>query len=252
METNIIGEVNLYKMFMYFFIFGFLGWIAEVIFHALKTGKFINRGFLNGPICPIYGLGMAILILLLNPLTDYWYLLFIVGGIVCSLLELFTGYILDKIFQTKWWDYSKENFNFKGYICLRFSIIWGLGVVLLFYTIVPLVNSVIDVLPFRYFGVIFVSGLMLILIVDLVIVIIELKGVKDNISEVIGIAKVLHGGSDKLGEKVANMTLKNKERAEKLLNKLQSTRIGKAFPKLSSRHESLLEKFNQNTKDNKK
>ena len=118
MYTPIIGYISLYDMMYYFFIYAFLGWTAEVIFAALKNGKFVNRGFLNGPVCPIYGVGMAVLVLLLNPLKNSWWLLFFAGAAFCSILELVTGFVLDKIFKTKWWDYSNEKLNLKGYICI--------------------------------------------------------------------------------------------------------------------------------------
>ena len=146
MEVDLIGNISLYDMMMYFFIYGFLGWCAEVIYATLKTGKFINRGFLNGPFCPIYGVGMAVCVLLLNTLVEKWYLLFIVGLLFASLLELITGFVLEKIFKTKWWDYSKEPFNIKGYVCLKFSLIWGITILLMFKTLVPLTDLIIELL----------------------------------------------------------------------------------------------------------
>ena len=144
MRENIIGNISLYDMLLYYLLYSFLGWCTEVVYATLKTGKFVNRGFLNGPVCPIYGTGMAICVLLLNTLVDKWFLLFIVGLVFASVLEFLTGFVLEKIFKLKWWDYSKEPFNIKGYICLKFSLLWGLAILLMFKTLVPLTDKIID------------------------------------------------------------------------------------------------------------
>ena len=118
--------LTLYELFLIFFTYGFLGWCSEVAFATLKTGGFVNRGFLNGPICPIYGFGMLIVVVCLTPLNDSWPLLFLGSMALTTALEFFTGWVLEKLFQTKWWDYSERKFNVKGYICLEFSILWHL------------------------------------------------------------------------------------------------------------------------------
>lgn len=111
----------------FFIIYSFLGWAVEVAFHGVTSAKFVNRGFLNGPVCPIYGFGMIILIFFLGPLMNNFILLFIGAFLLTSILEFITGFILEKLFHTKWWDYSNMPFNLKGYICLSFSIVWGLA-----------------------------------------------------------------------------------------------------------------------------
>ena len=87
-----------------FFVYAFMGWCAEVAFAACKTGKFVNRGFLNGPVCPIYGFGLVAVILALTPLEDRLFLLFIASMAVTTVLELITGWVLEKAFHMKWWD----------------------------------------------------------------------------------------------------------------------------------------------------
>ncbi len=116
-----------YQMLWLFFVYAFLGWCTEVCYAALHTGRFVNRGFLNGPVCPIYGVGMLVVLGVLEPLRGSTGLLFLGSVILTSLLEGLTGLVLEKLFHQRWWDYSAEPFNIGGYICLRFSIAWGLA-----------------------------------------------------------------------------------------------------------------------------
>ena len=120
---------DFYYVALLFFIYSFLGWCVEVAFVAITARRVENRGFLNGPVCPIYGCGMLGVLAALTPYRDNFILLFIGGFIICTAVELFGGWVLDKIFHMRWWDYTKNKFNIGGYVCLRFSIMWGLGVV---------------------------------------------------------------------------------------------------------------------------
>ena len=119
--------MNLYFLLFYFIIYAFLGWCTEVVYAALNTGKFVNRGFLNGPICPIYGFGIAAIVAFLAPVSNNPALLFAGSAIITSAIELITGWIMEKAFNTRWWDYSTMPFNIGGYICLKFSIAWGIA-----------------------------------------------------------------------------------------------------------------------------
>ena len=125
MQHILIGTLTLYEVFAYFFCYSFLGWVTEVAFHAVTQGKFVNRGFLNGPVCPIYGTGMVAVLLILGENISRAWLVFLVGVGLPTLIELITGWVLERFFHNKWWDYSSRRFNLKGYICLEFSILWG-------------------------------------------------------------------------------------------------------------------------------
>lgn len=138
-------EYSFVNYIWFFIIYSFLGWCIEVTFHGVTQGKFVNRGFLNGPVCPIYGFGMVILLYFLSPITDNLALLFIGSVVLTSTLEFITGFILEKFFQDKWWDYSDMPYNIKGYISLSFSLIWGLGAVFIINIIHPLINNFIPV-----------------------------------------------------------------------------------------------------------
>ena len=107
----------LYRLLWIFFIYAFLGWCTEVSYAALVTGTFVNRGFLNGPVCPIYGFGVVIVLTCLTPLAGSLPLLFLGSVVLTSALEWLTGFALEKLFHQRWWDYSDEPFNLSGYIC---------------------------------------------------------------------------------------------------------------------------------------
>ena len=125
----------------YFFIYAFLGWCVEVVFHTITTGRWVNRGFLNGPVCPIYGVGMVLVLLALWPLRHNLFVLFLGSVVLTSTLELITGWVLKTLFHTTWWDYSDEPFQLGGYICLRFSLAWGVGGVFMVRIIHPVVHQ---------------------------------------------------------------------------------------------------------------
>ena len=134
-------------MIWIFVIYTFLGWCTEVIFHGVSTGKFINRGFLNGPACPIYGFGMLLVVLCLTPLENSLAVLFFGSVLLTSALEFLTGFILEKFFDDKWWDYTNEPFNIRGYVCIRFSLMWGIACVLIMKSVQPLVTGLIGWIP---------------------------------------------------------------------------------------------------------
>ena len=100
--------MTFYDLLWYFTIYSFLGWCSEVIFATVTTGKFVNRGFLNGPVCPIYGFGMSLVLLVLLPFSDNIPLLFIGGALLTSAIELVGGWALKKFFHTTWWDYIND------------------------------------------------------------------------------------------------------------------------------------------------
>ena len=120
-------DYSIYTLASLFLIYSFLGWCAEVIFVVLDTHSFDNRGFLRGPVCPIYGFGIILVVSCLNPLAGTWIRLFFASVALTTALELVVGIFLKKVFHHEWWNYDEFRFNLGGYICLRFSLLWGLG-----------------------------------------------------------------------------------------------------------------------------
>ena len=122
--------LSFYQIFLLFIIYSFIGWFCEVLYCSISQKKFVNRGFLYGPICPIYGCGGIMIFAFLMPLSDNIFLLFFASMIVTSAIEYFASWVMEKLFDAKWWDYSNYRFNIHGRICLLNSTLFGvMGVV---------------------------------------------------------------------------------------------------------------------------
>ena len=121
--------MNLLKLFLLFWFFSILGWILEVIVCSISDKRLVNRGFLVGPYCPIYGFGSLIMVVI-SPYKDHLFVCFILSLVLCSTLEYLASFLMEKLFRIRWWDYSNDAFNINGRICLRNAIAFGaLGVI---------------------------------------------------------------------------------------------------------------------------
>lgn len=116
----------------------------ECIYMSFLEKKWINRGFLNGPFCIIYGFGAIFIFYFFYPFKDSILNIYIIGCIFPTIFEYIVGYIMEYLFKEKWWDYSENIFNYKGRICLFNSLIWGILTVLLFYILEPCTNFFIS------------------------------------------------------------------------------------------------------------
>lgn len=121
----------------YFFIYAFLGWFLEVACKFVEDRKFVNRGFLLGPICPIYGYCMLILLLLIGTGDKDILSIFLKSILVCASIEYITSYLMEKIFKARWWDYSKKRFNINGRVCLETMLPFGIMGTLALYFLQP-------------------------------------------------------------------------------------------------------------------
>ena len=116
----------------YFFIYSFLGWIIETIYAMFVHGYFVKRGFLFGPICPIYGFGAVLLLMATKKLYKKPFLKFLIATIAFTLFEYMVSFILEMLFGLRWWDYSNDFLNIQGRVSLLYSIFWGvIGLILL-------------------------------------------------------------------------------------------------------------------------
>lgn len=135
--------MDIFKLFILFWCCSILGWIMEAINGFIRERKLVNRGFLIGPYCPIYGSGTLIL-LLIYPYKDQILVCFVLGLVLCSVLEYIVSFIMEKVFGIRWWDYSNDAFNINGRVCLRNAIAFGaLGVIFTRF-IYPFYTSIID------------------------------------------------------------------------------------------------------------
>ena len=201
----------MYLFLWIFFVYAFLGWCSEVAYAALKHGVFVNRGFLNGPLCPVYGFGVVIVLGCLTPLKENFLILFLGSLVLTSALEWVTGFVLEKLFRQRWWDYSNEPFNLNGYICLRFSILWGLACVFVVDIIHPTVMVGIHALPHTV-GIVCLVFLCGWLVVDLIATVRTITKMNRRLERIEELAARIRAASDEFGEGLANHVLDAAER----------------------------------------
>lgn len=167
MDLKIAG-LSFYYIISWFFIYSFLGWVWESAYVSIKSRKLVNRGFVNGPFCTIYGAGAVTIYLILRPLRENLALLYLGGVVVATALEYITGWIMETVFHTRWWDYSDKKFNLHGYISLASSLLWGVFSVLLFKLLQPFVFWITSLYP-QSVGEVILTVIMILYGVDFVI-----------------------------------------------------------------------------------
>lgn len=247
-----------------FFIYSFLGWCVEVAFVAVTAGKVTNRGFLNGPVCPIYGCGMIGVLLALLPVEKNIWLLFLGGMVICSAVELFGGWILDKIFHMRWWDYSDEKFNIGGYVCLAFSFMWGMAVVFAVKFVHHPIMAVVKKIPFQI-QVIIVVVCGVVFVVDMIVTLKNLIGINKSLGQLDKLAESLHAVGDQLKDVVGNSAITVAEKAEEGMEILDekaadsreriagvreesAERIAKQLKELEEKRDAIMESLQKNVK----
>lgn len=225
----------MYHLLWYFFLYAFLGWCMEVAYAAYAEKRFVNRGFLNGPVCPIYGVGVCIVYLLLTPLRDRWVLLFFGSLLLTTALEGLTGLVLEQIFHQKWWDYSDKRWNWKGYICLSMSLLWGLACVVIVHTLFPATDFLIRVFP-RVLGIVLLCVFGGLLTADLITTVLVISGLQRQMKLLFELSGKIREESDKLGKQVSKNTLELTERYEAIAKKshILRRRLIQAFPTMRS------------------
>lgn len=243
--------MDIYSILFYFYIYAFVGWCTEVAFAGFKEKRFVNRGFLNGPLCPIYGVGVTAVVMMAKPFEHNLVVLYIVSAVVVTAIELVTGFVMDKLFHHKWWDYSGKPFNIGGYVCLPFSLIWGVACVFIVKVIHPLLIKLVNLIPYTL-GLVLLILFTLSLLADVVVTYIEVLKLNKQLDALEKVAEELHQFSNRIGynifekvtdtlelqEKIANITDEQKENAQKLLNTYKENmktghirnRLVKAFP----------------------
>ncbi len=141
--------LSIYFILMDFYIFAFVGWVYESTFVTIRDRKPINRGFLVGPMIPLYGFGAVSVYILLRPFSKCASLLYVMGMVVATVLEYLVSWLLETLFHAKWWDYSKEPYNFRGRIALIPSMFWGILSLLMFDVFQPAANWAMSLIPER-------------------------------------------------------------------------------------------------------
>lgn len=246
----------LYTYLFCFFIYAFLGWCGEVLYAAAIEKRFVNRGFLNGPVCPIYGLGVVLISFFMRPFQNSLAALLIGSMLLGSALEWTAGFLLEKIFRQKWWDYSDEPHNLNGYICLKFSVLWAFAGAIIVRFVVPATSRLALAIP-RPVGWVILAVLGCLLFADLAVTVVAIIGLNRKLKMLELVSARLKESSDKLGQNLFAHASSAHKKAEllqmdaaKLREKYEQSlhanalhrRLLKAFPDLKSlKHNEQLE-----------
>lgn len=137
----------LHELFLYFILYSFLGWLMETCYCSIREQKLVARGFLYGPICPIYGCGVLLMILFFTPLKKNLILFYVTAVIVMTSWEYFVGWLLETTTHVKYWDYSNSRFNIKGRVCLWVALVWGILSYIIIFWVHPPIEDLYEKLP---------------------------------------------------------------------------------------------------------
>lgn len=250
---------EIYYYFLLFLIYSFIGWLIEVIGKLIEKHKFINRGFLIGPICPIYGHGCILMILTLSRYKDNPLTLFIYAIFICSLLEYFTSYFMEKIFKARWWDYSAKKYNINGRICLETVVPFGILGCLVMYVLNPITfkylnmlsNSMLNIISAICFTIFITDNIVSYNVISSftkTVKTINVGKIKDNTEEITKkVREVLIGKSffnKRLMEAYPNLQAKIKEKARQIAQKAKEVKT-----EMSDKVESMKEKITQSASE---
>lgn len=206
--------MSLYYYFILFMFYSFFGWCIEVIYTFFRNKTLVNRGFLIGPYCPIYGYGCLLIILLLNKYLKDPVVLFIMSVLICSVLEYVTSYLMEKFFKARWWDYSDRKFNINGRICLETLVPFGLLGCFLMYVLNPFVSNLILSIPT--------------IIINIIAIILFIIYITDNIISFKVISKVSVSAKNMITDNTEEISKKVKEYISN--NSKFGKRLMKSFP----------------------
>lgn len=234
---------TIYQLLWMFYIYACLGWCIEEAYHAVTIGNFVNRGFLNGPVCPIYGCGALLIVVLLTPLKGF-FSLFLGSFVLTTAIELVTGYSLKKIYHTKWWDYSKKPFNLGGYICLEFSLVWGLSGVMLMRVIHPFMEWLIKIIPYGA-GIVLLIFFSVVFLTDCTVSFLAAKHLGKNIAALDSVADEIRMVSDEIGNGVYRTTIDTEKKVEEIKSSPQVKEMMERSEELTKKRDELVRKYSE-------
>lgn len=240
-NVNFFGH-EFYYIFYTFFLYSFFGWIYESILVSIQKRALVNRGFLNGPLIPIYGFGAVSVYLALWNIRDHLLLVFIGSVILSTVLEYVTSFLMEKFFHTRWWDYSNYHFNFKGRVCLMVSLFWGALAILMLRVFQPGVDYLIHQIPKRtgeFLGILILPMFALDLILTIIYTIkldkllVRLQGLRQDMLEYIGSTKIFETGED-LKDRISTLRIAGifTEMRNSVDAKLHNSRVYKKYNQL--------------------
>lgn len=209
--------MNFWSAFLIYMFYSIIGWCIEICESFIREKRFVNRGFLIGPYCPIYGVSILAILFFLKDYKDRPFGMFIISMVICGLIEYLGSFILEKIFKTRWWDYSHKKFNINGRICLDNLIFFGLGCLLVMYIIEPFILKLILKIPSP-----------ILITISLILLIIYITDTIISFRIIWNFKKVNQATNKESTEKVSKFVKETIVEQNKILYR----RLVKAFPKL--------------------
>lgn len=247
--------IILEQLFLWFLFYSFCGWVYESILVSVQEHRPVNRGFLNGPLCPIYGTGAVLAIVLLGSVRNPA-LVFVISAVGACILEYVTSWAMEKMFHARWWDYSNFRFNLNGRICLIGALVFGIGGVAIVNVIQPQVANATAMIPMQMLHWLSVAFAVLAAI-DTVVTVAGVVNLEDSLGQLkatvsrygdamrerIGaVGDAVSDASGKVGETWQSgrdmsmeLMLKVRDAAGSMLNRQQRRMIA-SFPKLRTEH----------------
>lgn len=245
--------IKIITIISYFIIYSFIGWILESVYKTILDKKLVNSGFLFGPFCPIYGFGALIMYISLNGYNNNPLHVFLIGFVILSVWEYVVAWLIEKILNEKYWDYSENKFNINGRVCLLNSTFWGVLSLIFIYIVHPVVKIEISKINSKLL-IISVIVLLILTIIDLIFSVIRLNTISKHLKDIQKIGKEIKEKIEELknAKSIKATTqesiqlfindLKTQESILKIKLLRETVRIRKAFPSMKS------EKFKQITK----
>lgn len=206
---------TLYQLLWFFLLYSFIGWTIGTSVAAVREHRFIDVGFLFGPYCPAYGFGAVAFAVFLPELRNHLFFLFLGGVILSSVITFSTGFVLEKIFHRKWWDYSRKRFQFGGYVNLPYTIVWGLSAVICISFINPSLKELLALIPSNL-GTIILIILYVVLCLDLAGTVMAIKAVHSRLrklSIIEDVSENLQKAADMMGEGLTGWVQKHMAKA---------------------------------------
>lgn len=206
---------TLYQLLWFFLLYSFIGWVIGTSVAAVREHRFIDVGFLFGPYCPAYGFGAVVFAVFLPELKNHLFFLFLGGVILSSVITFSTGFVLEKIFHRKWWDYSRKRFQFGGYVNLPYTIVWGLSAVICISFINLALKDLLALIPSNL-GTIILIILYIVLCLDLAGTVIAIKAVHSRLrklSIIEDVSENLQKAADMMGEGLTGWVQKHMAKA---------------------------------------
>lgn len=206
-KAALLAEYSVGQWVMVFFLYSFAGWCWEVALYLVKERRFVNRGFLSGPILPIYGFGALSILLTCVPFKENVLAVAVIGTVTASLLEYVTGALMEALFHVRYWDYSNQPLNLNGHICLLSAVTWAVFSAAIVCGVHPLFQPYVALVPSQ--AALALSGtLSAFAVIDTVAAVrraLDLRALLESMERYARELESLHGGLDSISDRVGDM-----------------------------------------------